>query len=145
MRYFIFLFFFLYSCHLHCQSNETQIYNNVYKFRDSAENDSYSLSKRILYARKAMSFSDLTKNDSTILKSNRILSLLFIKNQDFDSLYSINFKNLKLAAKLKDSLKMAYASHNIGYHFEINNKVDSAYAYYFKARKYYNASNKKAR
>ena len=115
--------------------------NEIIKLQDLANDKSIEKEKSFQYAREAIKLSKKIKNDSIILASNRILSYLFLMNNDIDSIYSINYENLKLASKLKDTLKMAYASHNIGYYYEDKNKLDSSYFYYFKARKHYNSSN----
>lgn len=144
MRYFLtFLLSILFTYQIHGQDKKKLLYENIYRLRDSANNKSNEIENRFVYARKAIALSNQTRADSTILASNRILSYLFIINRDIDSLYGINYKNLKLASRLKDTLRMAYASHNLGYHFHETNKVDSAYFYYYKARKFYNSSNKK--
>ncbi|WP_299891156.1 tetratricopeptide repeat-containing sensor histidine kinase [uncultured Lacinutrix sp.] len=144
MRYSLLLFFFItIPQHFFAQKNDLNNYDSINILRNLANDRDLDINIRFEYARQAIKLSKLTKNDSTILASNRVLSYLFLVNRDVDSLYTINFINLNIAGKLKDTLKMAYASHNLGYHFDELKKVDSAYSYYFKAREFYRVTQKK--
>ncbi|WP_397364595.1 ATP-binding protein [Olleya sp. R77988] len=119
------------------QTNKEKLLEEVIRLRDIANNSDLDINTRFETARKSIELAKKTKYDSTILESNRALSYLFIINGDFDSLYGINKINLKLASKLKDTLKQAYAYHNIAFYFDRSNKFDSAYFYYYKARTNY--------
>ena len=134
--FFILLFVVLYSNHLYSQKSDKNLVE-IETLIDSARNNNYKIENRFLYARKAIKLSKLTKSDSIILNSNRVLSYLFLVNQDSDSLYRINKLNVKIASKLKDSLKVAFANHNLGYYFDLKKKNDSAYYHYYQARKIY--------
>ena len=139
MRFFFaFLLSIIASLNIIAQESEIKSQDRIYSLRKLAKDKSIAIEDRIKYAREAIELSKLTKKDSAILSSNRVLSYLFLVNQDIDSLYNINMDNLKLSIKLKDTLKMGYASQNIAYYFEEKNKPDSSYQYYFKARKFYN-------
>ncbi len=140
----IFFFSIIFSQYIFAQNKDFESFDSIQTLRDLANNKSLGIEKQLDYARLAVKMSKNMRRDSTILASNRVLSYLFLINNDIDSLYSINHKDLKLAAKLNDTLKMGYISHNLGYYFdEIKNKLDSAYNYYYKARKFYRLSNKK--
>jgi hypothetical protein len=49
----------------------------------------------------------------------------------------INFINLELARKLKDSVALAYTYNNLGFYHHQDFKTDSAYFYYSKALKFF--------
>ena len=136
MRYFILISFFLLSITLVAQ-NDQELIDSVVKLRKASKNSQIELKDRFNYARKAIALSKEIGVDSTILESNRSLSYLFLVEENYDSLYRVNSENLKLASKLQDSIKMAYASHNLAFHYYNNNKNDSSYYYFYNARKIY--------
>ncbi|MDA0177630.1 ATP-binding protein [Mesoflavibacter profundi] len=136
MRYFILISFFLHSITLVAQ-NDQELIDSVVKLRKASKNSQIELKDRFNYARKAIALSKEIGLDSTILESNRTLSYLFLVEENYDSLYRVNSENLKLASKLQDSIKMAYASHNLAFHYYNNNKNDSSYYYFYNARKIY--------
>lgn len=135
---FILIFF---CCFL--QAQDDSLYSNIYKFRALAKDQSLTFNKRFEYAKKAISLSKQTKQDTTVLASNRILSYIYLLEGVGDSIYKINKENLRLSKKLDDTLKMAFATNNIAYSFELTNKPDSAYYYYYQAEKYYSQLNRK--
>lgn len=95
------------------------------------------------FARLAIKLSDELNIDSTKLESNRVLSSLFLTNGEYDSLYKINKENLKLATKLKDTLRIAFASENIAFYFYDKEILDSSYYYYYNTQKYYGIKGRK--
>lgn len=145
LKYFLaFILFFFISSSIVAQDNKaSSLYDNIYSLRELANNQKLDDSSRVVAAREAIKLSELTNRDSTLLKSNRILSYLFLVLGETDSLYRINHKNLKLATRLRDTLKMAYAYENLAYHFYEKTKPDSSYFYYYKARKFYDYKNNK--
>jgi len=139
-----FVVFYLLTGVVFSQNQNFTSFKKIDNLQRKANDESIDIEERFAYARKAIFFSKQSKNDSIILSSNRVLSLLFLKNGNIDSLYRINHENLKISTKLRDSLKMGYASQNIAYYFyETNVLLDSSYFYYSKARKFYNKTNQK--
>lgn len=122
--------------------NLSKTKDSIAKLKELTDN-SDDIKDKFYYARLAIKLSKETKNDSIILVSNRTLSSLFLRNGFYDSIKRINKENLEISRKLKDTLKMAYASHNLGFYFENKNKLDSAYYFYFKTRKFYNSIGEK--
>lgn len=131
------LLFSLFSFTSKPQGKEKTPISKILKLRELANNSDLDISKRFHYAREAIDLSKDYGKDSTILASNRVLSWLFIVSGQYDSLYRINKENLKISAKLNDSLKIAYAHNNLGFYYSIINKNDSAYYHYYNARKLY--------
>jgi len=115
--------------------------SKILRLRNLANNADLDMSKKFEYAREAISLSKNYGKDSTILESNRVLSWLFIVSGQYDSLYRVNKENLKISKKINDSLKIAYANNNLGFYFSQINKNDSAYYYYYNARKIYELLN----
>ncbi|WP_289044919.1 sensor histidine kinase [uncultured Olleya sp.] len=102
-----------------------------------SKNEGFSNIERIKYAEKAVYLSIKLDVDSTLLNSNKNLSYLYIVNQKFEKLKDINFANINIANKLKDTSSIANANYNLGYAYESIQKIDSAYYYYYNAAKYY--------
>ncbi|WP_452222301.1 ATP-binding protein [Lacinutrix salivirga] len=127
---------------LQAQDNTEASIENILKYRNLA-NSTEAIDKSFEYARKAIKLSNKLGLDSTKLASNKVLSGLFLVNGQYDSLYRINKENIKLATKLKDTLKIAYASENVAYHFLDSKVLDSSYYYYYNAQKYYRLKGKK--
>ena len=143
MKYFLFLFVLLLLPAIgYSQSEKPNRVDSIYKLHKLAKSPSYSMPKRFRYARKAITLARLEEEDSIVLSSNRVLSYLFLINSDIDSIYAINKENLKLSSQLKDSLRMAFATNNLGYYFQETNVLDSSYYYYVKARKLYESQGK---
>lgn len=140
--YFVFIFF-LYTNFFYSQ-NLSRTNDSIVKLIKLAKDNNNDVKDQFRYSRLAIKLSKKTNNDSILLASNRVLSLLFLNNGYYDSIKRVNKENLRLSMNLNDSLKMAYASHNLGFYFENKNKLDSAYSFYFKARKFYNSSGKKS-
>ena len=92
---------------------------------------------RLSYARNASKLSNELNIDSTVLKSNRNLSLMYLNMDKYNLYREINYKNLKLARKLNDSLALGIANHNLGWYHHVESHNDSSYYYYYKAQKIY--------
>lgn len=104
---------------------------------DEANNRENELNIRLEFGLKANRLAKETKIDSLILKSNRALSTIYLYSGEYDTFQNINFKNLKLAEKLRDTLALAIANQNLGFYNQFNVINDSAYYYYSNASKLY--------
>jgi signal transduction histidine kinase len=119
-------------------SQNNFIIDSIVELRELAKDFNLPIEDRFKYVKAAIKLSKDTKNDSTILLSDRVLSLVYLDKEDYPNFRIINFKNLKAGKKLNDSISIAYALHNLAwYHHEYSLKMDSAYYYYFNARKVY--------
>lgn len=112
-------------------------YDNVLKYREFADDGTRALDDRQFYAERAVALSKEIDIDSVILRSNRILSTVYLYKGNYDSFAKINYTNLELAKSLKDSLSIAIANHNLGFYQTVNLQNDSAYYYYTTATKIY--------
>lgn len=141
MHVFRFLFLiivcFYSSSNLQAQGDlKSSTFDSILKYRRLGADNSFSFPERLTYAKKAVDLSKSTKTDSTILKSNRVLSTVFVYSGDYDKFRIINIENLKLAKKLNDSMEISLSNHNIGwYHFQSRIQNDSAYYYLSNAVK----------
>ncbi|PWK18999.1 tetratricopeptide repeat-containing sensor histidine kinase [Xanthomarina spongicola] len=108
--------------------------DSIYYYRDLAEK-SLNTKDRIQYAKYAIKLSEATKQDSTILKSKRLLSTLYLRERDVNSLFDLNHENLKLANKLQDSIAIANITNVLGWYHGQKAQIDSSYYYYYKASK----------
>ncbi|MFD2551159.1 ATP-binding protein [Bizionia sediminis] len=111
--------------------------DSVLHYRQLANSETYNLAQREIFIKKAIAFSEKTKQDTTILKSKRQLATLFLKQFAVDSLFNVNHENLKLAKKLQDTLAMAHINNVLGWYHSEKMQNDSSYTYYFNASKYF--------
>ena len=138
-KYFILTFLFVTS--LHSQSGkDTNVLDSIYKLRKRSNDNNLDYNTRIEYAKKAVEFSSQLDIDTTVLKSKKNLSYLYLLSEQSEDLKRINFENLKLAIKIKDSSAIANAYHILGFAYdEYDARRDLAYSYYFNAVKIYKA------
>jgi signal transduction histidine kinase len=108
--------------------------DSIYYYRNLADKSSSS-ENRIAYAKYAIKLSVATKQDSTILKSKRLLATLYLRDRNVDSIFSLNHEILKLANKLQDSIAIANITNVLGWYHSEKMQIDSSYYYYFKASK----------
>lgn len=69
------------------------------------------------------------------------MSRVYLYQDDYANFKRINQENLKEAARLKDSVSIAYAFHNLAWEKDYNLEIDSAYYYYYNALKVYHVIN----
>ena len=123
------------------QNNENKI-KEVITLRNKSKNKNSSFKERLHYAEKSIELSKTIKLDSSVLLSNRQLSLLYYENDQFEDYLKVNRDNIALAKKLKDSTAIAVANDNLARYYHSNQENDSAYFYYSKALNYYSLTNK---
>jgi len=130
-------FLFVFSANLFAQDS---IYHHksILKYRNYSQNGNLSNLERLNYAKIASELSYKSNVDSVILNSNRNLSRLYRLNDSIEGYGQVNYINLELSTKLKDTLSLVASYHNLGSYFLIENKNDSSYYYYSKALKLYN-------
>ncbi|WP_344726342.1 tetratricopeptide repeat-containing sensor histidine kinase [Corallibacter vietnamensis] len=121
--------------------SQNQIYDSIYHYRALAKDTNLDLDERILFAKKAIAFSNRSKKDSTLLTSKRLLSTLYLYKRDVNELYDLNHENLKLANSLNDSLAVANVSNVLGWVHSVRKEIDSSYYYYYKASKFFKGVN----
>ena len=131
-KFFLFVITVLSASNLFSQNKEL---DSIVILRNLANNNEIEIAMRFEYARKAIENSLVTKQDSTVLTSKRVLSYLFLIHGEYDSLFKINHENRKLATRIQDSSALANANNILGLYHHITEKHDSAYYYYFKAVK----------
>ncbi|WP_299250584.1 sensor histidine kinase [uncultured Lacinutrix sp.] len=113
--------------------------DSIYAYREYSKNTNSSFNKRIVYAKKAIERSKNYGEDSTIIKSQKALSSIYLNQLNTEKLKSVNFEIIKIASKIKDSAALANANFILGYAYDEESKQDSAYFYYSKAVKQYEA------
>ncbi|WP_053990896.1 sensor histidine kinase [Mangrovimonas sp. TPBH4] len=101
-----------------------------------SQDEEFSLEERLDYALKSSLLAKQMGVDSTILASDRKLSLMYFETEQYDDYVKINQRNVKLAAKLSDTSALAVASSNLGYFYHYVKQVDSAYYYLYKSLDY---------
>lgn len=112
--------------------------DSIIELRSLAKDYEISIDKRFEYVNTAVELSKQTNVDSTILLSNRVLSLVYLHQDDYLRFKEINQKNLVDGLRLNDSVSISYALHNLAWYQDVNHNNDSAYYYYYNARKIYN-------
>jgi len=108
--------------------------DSIYYYRNLAKK-ALPTQERISYAKYAITLSESTHQDSTILKSKRLLATIFLRERNVDSLFKLNHENLKLAKKLQDSSAIAYINNVLGWYHGQKLQTDSSYYYYYTASK----------
>jgi len=111
--------------------------DSIETLRKLARESNLEMEKRLVYALSASKLSNELNVDTTKLKSDRILSSLFLNLDKYNQFRAINHRNLKLADKLRDSLGLASANHNLGWYHYVESRNDSAYYYFYRAKKIY--------
>src|SRR5690606_14916893 len=94
---------------------------------------SHTLQERLKYAENAVRFSKDLDVDTVILKSNRILSTVYLFIGDYEKFSKINHQNLEISKVVNDTLANGIANHNLGFYHSTKTQNDSAYYYYTKA------------
>ncbi|MCX7546971.1 tetratricopeptide repeat protein [Xanthomarina sp. F1114] len=139
----ILVLFFLLPLNAQNTSFNRQL-DSIYFYRNLAK-EAVGFDKKIEYAQYAIKLSEATHQDSTILKSKRLLATLYLRKLDVNSLFNINHENLKLATKLKDSMAIASITTVLGYYHQQKAQIDSSYYYYYTSYKVYKALNEEKR
>lgn len=106
-------------------------------------NENLNAQTRINYARQAIDLSKRLKNDSLLLVATINLTDVYAETENYDLFRNANFSVLKIANKLKDTSKLAFANHNLGWYYDQELKLDSSYYYYYDAAKFYNTIQNK--
>jgi len=117
--------------------SKNKMLDSILQLRELANDDSTPLNDKVKLAKKSYELSKKIKIDSTILKSGRDLSYMYVINGDFENYKFYNHKNLKLATKLKDTLSLANINQHLAYYHYNNSHNDSAYYYYYNSLKLY--------
>ncbi|WP_104735419.1 tetratricopeptide repeat-containing sensor histidine kinase [Hanstruepera ponticola] len=138
---FYLLFFIFFTLNAQ-ESNKTSVFDSLEFYQSLAEDQSLDLDYRIKNIKKAIYFANISKQDTTILKTKRLLATLYLNKiarneMSSDSIYDLNHQNLKLAKKIKDTLALAYINNVLGWYHNSNYRSDSAYYYYYNTLKYF--------
>ncbi|OBX25009.1 hypothetical protein A9996_12495 [Gelidibacter algens] len=108
-------------------------YERVLKLRQLGEDKTLSLEERLKYSKDAVALSQDLDVDSLILRSNRILSTAYLYTGDYEAFEKANHENLVISKKIKDTLALGIANHNLGFYHSTKTQNDSAYYYYTNA------------
>ncbi|MGB1211017.1 MAG: ATP-binding protein [Lacinutrix venerupis] len=111
--------------------------DSIILYREYSKNSNLTFKQRILYANRAITLSSSYSEDSTLIKSYKALSSIYLNQLNTSKLKSVNFKIVDLANKAKDTAALANANYILGYTYDVESKPDSAYFYYSRAVKQY--------
>lgn len=139
LRQLSFIYFLLASTlSIYSQTNTSEkLLDSIIEFRKLSVNQSLDITDRLNYAKRASELSKTYSKDSTILKSNKNLSSIYVLMGNLELYRNVNKDNLVLAEKLNDSSSLAIINHNLGYYYHANQLNDSAYYYYSNALELY--------
>ena len=115
--------------------------DSVIYYRNKSKDNSLSLEQRLKLALKASELAYNLNIDSTTVLNNRNLSYLYLTIEEYEPFKRINYENLALATKLKDTFVIAIANSNLAWYYYKKQKNDSAFYYYTKSLKNYEAIN----
>jgi signal transduction histidine kinase len=139
-KFYLLILFFLVSLGINAQNESFYAkLDSIESLRKLSNDSSLEMEVRLSYARNASLFSEELNIDSTRLKSNRYLSLVYLNMEEYNLYRDINHKNLKLALKLKDSVSIGIANNNLGWYHHVESQSDSSYYYYYNAAKIFQA------
>lgn len=141
VKIFFFLLSFLFFSSVFGQEKD-DLLDSIYALRETSKKSSLSKEERINYAKKAVELSLRTKSDTTLLKSERNLSYIYLLTGEYDLFRDSTLQNLAFAQRLNDSSAIANSSNNLGfYYYQIEDNASESYSYYLQALKYYDALN----
>ncbi len=113
--------------------------DSIKTLRHLASKETLDLNTRLEYAERATNLSLKTNIDSTLLKSNEILSKLYWETNKNEAYRDINKQNISLAVKIKDSSALGQAYLNLGeYYRKKTHYSDSSFFNYNNSEKIYN-------
>ncbi|WP_396194386.1 ATP-binding protein [Flavobacterium sp.] len=115
------------------QTTHSPTNDSVQKYLALAENDTLDYNKRVLYNDKALSFIDLSKNDSLVRESLNRVNYLYLKTENFTKFKSNIDVYQKKVFEKRDSLGIANFHKHKGLYFHFLKINDSAYYHYLKA------------
>lgn len=136
------LVFFVTSAH--SQSLKRQVlFDSIQKLVTSSNADDFDELQRFEFAKRANALAKEVNNDSIYLSTNRNLISFYFQNENFEAYVDTNHKIIQLSEKLNDSLPLGNSHYAIGYAYSIQKLNDSAYYYYSKAAKIFDAIGNK--
>ena len=119
---------------------ENKLIDSIVKLRAlSSQSSDLPVDVKLSYAKDAYKLSKNLNKDTTLLKSVRNLSYAYVNSGDFTNYGKFSHNTLKLAAKLNDSSALAMTNFHLGYFHDYELRNDSAYYYYYSARKLFGA------
>ncbi|RKE98474.1 tetratricopeptide repeat-containing sensor histidine kinase [Ichthyenterobacterium magnum] len=136
------LIFFIFLClaikSLAQENNSTSELDSILFYRSLSKDPNLPLEEKLTYSIKSSRLAHHSRVDTTILNSDKRLSVLYYLTENYNAFKEINHQNLELANKLKDSSSIVIAYHNLAIYHDASSQNDSAYYYYSKALKLYN-------
>ena len=143
MHKIICLIFCLIITSSYCQNKKgDKLLDSIFVLRALTKNDTLNVNKRVEYGKQAIDLSKIYGLDSTLLKSKKGLSSIYLYYDISTPLKKINFEILELASKIKDSSAIGNANYILGFVYNnYESKSDSAYYYYYNALKVYENAN----
>jgi signal transduction histidine kinase len=117
------------------------ILDSVKYYRNRSKDIDLPLVQRLKLAQKASELASNLNIDTTTVLNNRNLSYLYLTLDDYEPFREVNYINLELATKLKDTFVVAIAYSNLAWYYHHYQKNDSAFYYYTKSLKNYEAIN----
>ncbi|WCO01354.1 ATP-binding protein [Psychroserpens ponticola] len=138
------IIFFFSVTSLRAQNKNEALLDSIFIYREYARNNKIEYLDQLKFAKRARVLSQQLDIDSTLLMSNRVLSFVYLNNDQLEPFKQINFENLGLAKKNHDSVALAVAYNNLGFYYDYNFKNDSAYGYYLDAVKIYDKLKEKS-
>ncbi|MFT5847662.1 ATP-binding protein [Psychroserpens sp.] len=124
----------------YAQNDENQLEKAI-SLRQNSRNRDNSLQERLQLALESVKIVKDIKIDSSLLLSNRQLSLLYFENEQYEYFLDLNMANIVISKKLGDSTAAALANDNRARYYHSEQEHDSAYYYYSKSLNFYLTSN----
>ena len=126
---------FLYTCVSISQENTKSVIDSVEYYLASSKNTTNTnYQSKLNFALRAKALSEKYKLNALMVKSYMELSSIYLDNTEANQFLRYNYKALKLAKKIQDSVSLAHVNKSLGYYY-FDKSIDSAYYYDIKAEK----------
>lgn len=113
------------------------VIDSIIRLRQFATDTKILADDRVKYGIESLELAENHSIDSSILKSSKVLSILYLNQGKYELYKELSLKNLNLSEKIKDSVSNASARFNLAQYYYIKYQNDSAYHHYTKALKLY--------
>ncbi|WP_431133727.1 tetratricopeptide repeat-containing sensor histidine kinase [Psychroserpens mesophilus] len=135
--FFKLIFVFFLPLFVLAQNDNQDRIKDLINLREQSKENNLSFEEKEKLAKQSLEIANELKIDSSILKSKRRLSTIYLNEGKYEQYKNLNFENLKLARKVNDSTATSSALFNIGQYYYSQYENDSAYYYFSKAIKFY--------
>lgn len=127
----------LFPIFIFAQNENQDRIKELIKLREQSKSNELTFEERLKFANQSLDIANELGIDSSVLKSKRRLSIIYLNEGNYERYKSLNIENLELANEVNDSVAISSALFDIGQYHYSQYVNDSAYYYFSKAIKFY--------